>query len=316
MGVWRAWKTVVLLAWAAVLSACSASGAAPGGATVGDRPIRATATTGMIADLVRRVGGDRVEVTALMRPGVDPHLYKASQGDLRRLERADVVFYNGLYLEGKMEKILESLGRRKAVVAVTRDIGPDRLLRVQGIGDKAQYDPHVWFDVRLWMIALDTVREELARLDPAHADAYRRNAEAYRAELEALDQYARLRIASVPKERRVLVTAHDAFQYFGRAYDIEVRGLQGVSTAAETGTKDVTDLRDMLVRRGIKAVFVETSVPEDRIRAVIEGAAELGHRVVLGGSLYSDSTGPEGTPEGTYVGMFRHNVDAIVDALK
>lgn len=278
------------------------------------RPLEAVATTGIVADLVQAVGGEHVRVTALMGPGVDPHLYKASFGDTQKLGRADIVFYNGLHLEGKMIDILERMGRRKPTYAVT-DAVPRHLLR-QPPEFEGQYDPHIWFDVALWMYAVDGVRDVLAELDPEHRDAYEANAAAYRAELEALDRYVRERLADIPPRRRVLVTAHDAFGYFGDAYGVEVLGLQGISTATEYGLRDVQALVDTIVERGIKAVFVEASVSPRAIEAVVSGARAKGHTVSIGGTLYSDSLGDADTPAGTYVGMVRHNVDTIVEALR
>lgn len=283
-------------------------------AEAADKPLEAVATTGIVADLVRAVGGEHVRVTALMGPGVDPHLYKASFGDTQKLAQAGIVFYNGLHLEGKMIDILERMGRRKPTYAVT-DAVPRHMLR-QPPEFEGQYDPHIWFDVRLWMHAVDGVRDVLAEVDPAHRDAYEANAAAYRAELEALDRYVRERVAEIPPERRVLVTAHDAFGYFGDAYGVEVLGLQGISTATEYGLKDVQALVDTLVERGIKAVFVEASVSPRAIEAVVSGARARGHMVSIGGTLYSDSLGDADGPAGTYVGMVRHNVDTLVEALK
>jgi len=266
----------------------------------------------MVADLVRNVGGERVAVTALMGPGVDPHLFKASEGDIARLQQARIIFYNGLHLEGRMGDILVKMAREKPTVAVAERIAPERLL----VTEDGVEDPHIWFDVSLWMEAVEVVRDHLTELDLDGRAVYAQNAEAYRAELEELHTYAREQLATIPAERRVLVTAHDAFGYFGRAYDVEVMGLQGVSTAAEYGLADLQLLVDVLVARGIKAVFVESSVPRSSIEALVEGAAARGHTVTIGGELFSDALGPEGTPEGTYVGMVRHNVDTIVAALR
>ncbi len=281
-------------------------------AATGDGKLTITTTIGMITDIVEKVGGDKVQVTGLMKPGVDPHVYKASQGDVRKIEKADLVFYNGLYLEGKMAEILK---KSKKAIAVTDGI--DRSLLMEGDKDLGEeYDPHVWFDVTLWMKAVEKIRDELAAADPAHADLYKSNAAAYLIELKQLHEYAKTQIASIPQGQRVLVTAHDAFGYFGRAYGIEVRGLQGLSTAAEYGSRDVSELRDFLVSNKIKAVFVESSIPKRSIEAVVKGAKEKGHIVSIGGELFSDAMGKAGTPEGTYMGMVRHNVDTIVKALK
>ena len=278
----------------------------------GDYPIDVVCTTGMVADLVRRVGGEHVRVTALMGEGVDPHLYKPVPGDVRRLGEADLVFYSGLHLEGKMSDVFVRLARRKPTFAVTEYVPEEKVLETE----EGAYDPHLWFDVSLWSEAVAVVRDVLAGFDPKHAGDYEKNAAAYREELAGLHAYAKEQIATIPKGRRVLVTAHDAFRYFGRAYDIEVKGIQGISTEAEASVAEVNALVNFIVERGIKAVFVETSVSDRNMRALLEGAARKGHKVEIGGTLYSDAMGKEGTPEGTYVGMVRHNVDTIVRALK
>jgi len=306
---WCGWAALILLV-TTLVSGCAPPDAASG--TPDGQRLQVAATTGIIADLVRNIGGDQVEVTALMGPGVDPHLYKASEGDIGRLSRAQVIFYNGLHLEGRMGDILVKMARTTPTVAVAERVPPELLL----VTEDGVEDPHIWFDVTLWMEAAAAVLDTLVEVDPAHAEAYQANAEAYRAELEALHTYAKEQVASIPPEQRVLVTAHDAFAYFGRAYDIEVRGLQGISTAAEYGLADLQELVDLLIQRQIKAVFVESSVPRRSIEALVEGAAARGHQVRIGGELYSDALGAEGTPAGTYIGMVRHNVDTIVDALK
>nr|WP_276311145.1 zinc ABC transporter substrate-binding protein [Paenibacillus nanensis] len=278
--------------------------------------LRITATTGMIADAVSEVGGEFVEVTGLMGPGIDPHLYKASQGDVRKLDDADVIFYNGLHLEGKMGEIFEQMEKSKPVVAVASYLKEEQLITDPSAAGGATHDPHIWFDVKLWMSAVEVIRDTLAEKDPAHADQYQANAEAYLKKMEELDAYAKEQIAAIPANSRILVTAHDAFGYFGRAYGIEVKGLQGINTMSEYGSKDVSELRDFLVENGIKAVFVESSVSTKSIESVIEGARELGHEVKIGGQLFSDAMGDAGTEEGTYLGMVRHNVDTIVKSLK
>ncbi|MFB9273484.1 metal ABC transporter solute-binding protein, Zn/Mn family [Cohnella cellulosilytica] len=306
-------RFIMTLIFLVVPFAAVVTGCGPGsGAFKEEGKLHVTATVGMITDVVKEVGGDRVETIGLMGPGVDPHLYKASQGDIAKLEKADLILYGGLHLEGKMTEIFEKMSKKKAVVPVTKNI-PESSLRKVGDGT---YDPHVWFNVKLWMSATETIRDALIENDPEHEAEYRERADAYLGRLDELDRYARERIAEIPKQGRVMVTAHDAFGYFGDAYDIEVVGLQGISTAAEYGSKDVTALRDMLVERGIKAVFVESSVPKKSIEAVIEGAKKLGREVKIGGELFSDAMGQDGTEEGTYIGMVRHNVDTIVEALK
>lgn len=277
------------------------------------RKIRAVATTGMIHDLVRRVGGERLDLHGLMGPGVDPHLYKASEGDVALMARADIIFYNGLHLEAKMAEVFEKMRGNVRTVAVSRDIDPARLLRPAGF--QGAFDPHIWFDVSLWMQALKTVEEALTELDPVHGELYRQNAAEYARELEELEAYVRREASRVPPERRVLVTAHDAFNYFGRAYGFEVRGLQGISTAAEAGTADIQELARFIVERRIPAIFLETSVSSRSIEALQAAVRARGFEVRIGGELFSDALGSPGTPQGEYTGMVRHNIDTIVGAL-
>lgn len=277
--------------------------------------IQVVSTIGMITDVVQEVGGEEVEAIGLMGPGVDPHLYKASQGDMTRLDRADMIFYGGLHLEGKMTEIFEKLERSKPTVAVSRGIDTSLLRSGEDAGG-TQYDPHIWFNVKHWISATETIRDALASYDPAHADLYKDNAEKYIQQLKELDEEVRTAVAEIPPSGRVLVTAHDAFGYFGEAYGIKVMGLQGISTAAEYGSKDVSELRDYLVDNKIKAVFVESSIPTKSMEAVIAGAKEKGHEVEIGGELYSDSLGEPGSDADTYIKMVRHNVSTIVNALK
>jgi manganese/zinc/iron transport system substrate-binding protein len=282
--------------------------------TLDGETITVVATIGMITDVVENVGGSRVEVEGLMGPGIDPHLYKASEGDLRRLERADVIFYGGLHLEAKMADVLERIGERRATQAVTDAIPRNALLRPAQF--QGQYDPHVWFDVTLWMKAVEQIRDRLSELDPKSAELYRRNAAAYLTELRELDDYVHEQALRVPEGRRVIITAHDAFNYFGEAYGFEVRGLQGISTAAEAGAGDVQGLARFIASNRIPAIFVESSVSSRTIEAVREAVRSRGFDVEIGGSLFSDAMGDEGTPEGTYIGMVRHNVDTIVEGLR
>jgi manganese/zinc/iron transport system substrate-binding protein len=278
----------------------------------GSYPIRVVCTVGMVADIATNVGGEFVAVTSLMGEGVDPHLYKASPADVSQLSQADIVLYSGLHLEGKLAELLERMGRRKPTVGVAERIPHDKVFD----DESGAHDPHVWFDVALWSEAAAAAADALAEFDPLHAETYRANLAEYRGRLATLHQYAKDRLATVPEERRVLVTAHDAFRYFGRAYGVEVRGIQGISTDSEAGVRQVRELVDFLVERKIKAVFVETSVSDQNIRSLLEGCHARGHQVVIGGSLYSDAMGAAGTPAGTYEGMVRHNVDTIVNALK
>jgi manganese/zinc/iron transport system substrate-binding protein len=270
-------------------------------------------TIGMIRDVVQNVGGDHVRVVGLMGPGVDPHLYKASEGDVRRLFRADVVFYGGMHLEARMGEVLEAMGGRTRVAAVSEVIPVDQRLSPPEF--QGAYDPHVWFDVRLWAMTVDVIARTLSEADPAHAREFAANADRYRAQLAELDRYVREQAARVPAERRVLITAHDAFNYFGRAYGFQVRGLQGISTASEAGTADVQALAQFIATRRIPAIFVESSIPRRTIEAVQEAVAAQNYDVRIGGSLFSDAMGNPGTEEGTYIGMVRHNIDTIVGAL-
>jgi manganese/zinc/iron transport system substrate-binding protein len=276
-----------------------------------DKPY-VVATTGMVADLARHVGGEFVTVEALMGPGVDPHLYKATPSDLKKLRAADVILFNGKGLEGKMADVLGKLSRTKSVAAVTDSIREDELESTH----PGHLDPHVWFDVALWSRCAAVVGETLAKADPAHAERYRENAASYQSELEGeFDTWVRSRIATIPVEQRVLITSHDAFRYFGRAYQMEVHGLQGISTASVAGVKDVENLVDLIVNRKIKAIFVETSVSPKALTAVQEHVRRRGHEVVIGGKLFSDAMGD--TPETDhYTGMIRHNVETLVGALR
>lgn len=278
-----------------------------------DDKLYVVTTTGQVADLVHNIGGELVQVDSLMGPGIDPHLYVASESDVQRLAEAEVIFYNGLHLEAQMIEVFEQIGATKTVKAVTEDIDPARLL-AWGDGTMA-HDPHVWFDVRIWMDAGNAVLETLVAADAEHADTYRANAEAYMARLAELDAYVREQANSLPAERRVLVTAHDAFGYFGHAYGFEVRGLQGISTAAEAGTLDVRNLAAFIAERQIPAIFVESSVPVRNVEALQAAVRAQGWDVAIGGSLFSDAMGSADTPEGTYEGMVRYNIDTIVKAL-
>jgi len=294
---------------APLLSACAA-GAAAGS---DDGRLTVVTTTGQIGDTARIVGGDHVRVLSLMGPGTDPHLYVAGISDVDKLRGADVVFYNGLFLEAQMDAVLEQLAERQTVVAVSAGIDPAELLPSAAYAD--EFDPHIWFDVRLWMQTVAQVRDTLMAADPANAAAYEANAAAYLAELAELDAYMAAQAARVPEAQRVLITAHDAFNYFGRAYGFEVLGLQGISTASEAGTADVQNLADYIATARIPAIFIESSVPVRNVEAVQAAVRDRGFAVRIGGQLFSDAMGDAGTPEGTYVGMVRYNIDTIVGAL-
>lgn len=277
------------------------------------RKPRVVATTGMVADMVRSIAGDAVEVTQIMGAGVDPHLYKATRDDVATILSADAVFYSGLLLEGKMADTFVKVGRTRPVYAVTELIDETKLLSPDGA--EGHPDPHVWMDVATWSEGIPVVRDALTELLPDNSDTLAKNADAYKAELAKLDEYAKTKIATIPEAARVLVTSHDAFNYFGRAYDLEVLGVQGLSTESEAGLQRVNELVMLLVNRKVAAVFVESSVSPKNIRALIDGAASHGHKVMIGGELFSDAMGAAGTTEGTYVGMIDHNVTTVVRAL-
>ncbi len=278
------------------------------------RKIKIVTTTGMIKDAVENVAGDKVEVIALMGPGVDPHLYKATQGDLEKLTNADIVFYNGLHLEGKMGEVMEKLGHSKPVIAISSEV-PDSMLRAVP-GFQGTHDPHIWFDVKLWKESVKAISGFLQEYDSVNASLYRSNGQKYMQKMDSLHESVKVKITEIPQAQRVLITAHDAFGYFGDAYGIEVRGLQGISTVSEFGLRDVTELVNFIIKRKIKAIFVETSVSQKSINAVVEGCHQKGWDVKVGGSLYSDAMGATGTPEGNYLGMVSKNVETIVNALK
>lgn len=276
-------------------------------------PLKVVATTGMIADAARQVGGDLVQVRALMGPGVDPHSYRQTRTDIVAMTRADLVLRHGLYLEAQMEDFFADLGRKRRVAAVAAALPRDLLRAHDDYADK--FDPHVWMVPDLWRRVVGQVRQALTDARPEAADVFAANAGAHLADLDRLAEYARTSLAKVPEPARVLVTAHDAFGYFGAAYGFEVVGIQGISTESEAGLNRIAELVDLLVSRKIASVFVESSVSDRNIRALIEGAAARGHAVRIGGELYSDAMGPDGSYEGTYIGMIDHNVTVIAGAL-
>lgn len=300
--------TLILFIVAAVLIGCS-----PKDQGNDNGKLKVITTTTIIADTTRNLAGDLVDIEALMGPGVDPHLYKASAGDVKRMNDADMVIYNGLHLEGRMGEVFESI-KDKIIFAANEDIDEDKLLDFET--NPGYFDPHVWFDVLIWQDAAKRISEGLKELDPENATRYDENLEAYLKDLDELDKYVRSRAEELDKDKRILVTAHDAFQYFGRQYDFQVRGLQGISTDAEAGTADVRELADFIVENKIKAVFVESSVPRKNIEALQEAVQAKGFDVEIGGELYSDSTGDTGTDAESYIGTVRANIDTIVDALK
>lgn len=276
-------------------------------------PIEVVATIGMIADVTAVIGGEWVKVKGLMGPGVDPHLFKATPSDVQALQDAEVIFYGGLHLESKMGELFEQMAASRTVVAVTRSIPEDQLLSPPGF--QGLHDPHVWFDVTLWQQATREIADTLIAQRPEAREVIEANAAGYLAELQALDAYVLAQAQRVPGAQRLLITAHDAFNYFGRRYGFEVVGLQGISTEAEAGTGDVQSLVKLIVDRRVKALFIESSVPVKNIQAVQEGARARGWTVTVGGELFSDAMGSTGTFEGTYLGMVRHNIDTVVGAL-
>lgn len=311
----RPWGRLGLVASALVagLSIGGCRGDAAEDRSSGDR-VTIVCTVGMVADVVARVAGEGAEVVTLVRPGVDPHLHKPTRSDLSRLRNADLIFSNGHHLEGRMEEALDrAAASGTPVVPVAERIDEVWLL------DAAEYegvrDPHVWMDPKAWSGIIEVVEAALAAHDPDRAEAFRANAEALRGEFEGLQAYAERVLASVPAEQRVLITSHDAFQYFGRRFDCEVLGIQGISTESEAGVGDIERLVDVIVERGVPAVFVESTVGRRHVEAIIAGARARGHEVVVGGELFSDAMGEEGTYPGTYVGMIDHNVTTVARAL-
>lgn len=281
------------------------------GSLLSAEPIKVVSTTGMVADLVRNVGGDRVEVTALIGEGVDPHLFKPTRDDVSKMLGADMIFYNGLLLEGRMEETFKKIGAKgKPVVAIAGALDPSMLS-----GDEHHPDPHVWMDPALWARTVPVVAAALSERDPEGRAMYEARAARYAGELKSLDEYVKKVIESIPADRRVLITAHDAFHYLARATGMTVMSIQGISTESEAGVADINRLVDEVVARKIPAVFVESSVPDKNVRAVMEGAAARGHTLVLGGTLFSDAMGATGTYEGTYQGMLDHNATTIARAL-
>ncbi|MCM2369063.1 metal ABC transporter solute-binding protein, Zn/Mn family [Aporhodopirellula aestuarii] len=293
---------------------CRPSSNSPGGGENADSgKLKVVCTTAMVGDVVRGVGGEHVDVTVMLGPGVDPHLHKTSRDDTALLMNADVVFYSGLMLEGKMTDTLAQVGKSIPVHALTERMTPEQLISPEG--QHAHPDPHVWFDVTLWASTSEVAADVLAKRLPEHAEEFHAAATAYQERLKPVADYASERLATIPEEQRILITSHDAFGYLGRAYGIEVLGVQGISTDSEAGLRRVNELVDLLVEKKVPAVFIESSVSEKSIEALIEGAASRGATVKIGGMLFSDAAGPGGTYEGTYEGMVDHNVTIITHAL-
>lgn len=313
------WMAVALLVISA--AGCNQSSETPGnagGSGSADSaqikyPIKAIATIGMVADLVRHVGGDHVEVTQMLGPGIDPHLYKPTTDDVKAIVGSNIVFYSGLMLEGKMADTFVKVARTRPVIPVTEGLPEETLMMPDEF--EGHVDPHVWNDVSAWSQCVTVICDALKEYDPDHAADYEAGAEAYKKELAALHEYGVQALAKVPDGSRMLITSHDAFNYFGRAYKLDVEGVQGLSTESEAGLQRINELVDMLVQRKVKAVFVESSVPRKNIEALVEGAKAHGHDVVIGGELFSDAMGEADSYEGTYVGMLDHNITLVARAL-
>jgi len=300
-------------AWASG-SQAGAKGAAPE-----DRPLKVVTTTGIVADLVAKVAKDlisenRIEIKSLMGPGVDPHAYKASHGDIATLRNADLVFYNGLTLEGKMEKVLEALASEKPVVALSANIPREKLLAAEAYENA--FDPHIWFDLELWSLASDKVLATFQKAFPDFKSKLEASHAALKTELGELDTWAKSELSQIPEKQRTLITAHDAFRYFGRRYGIDVQGLQGISSASDYGLQDIKRLKDLIIQRGVKAIFVESSVPERFIVSLKNAVTASGGTVSIGDTLYSDALGDAKTGADTFSKMFRHNVNAVKKGLK
>ena len=280
-----------------------------------NQKLQVVTTTTMITDLLRNIGGDKIDVKGLMGTGVDPHLYKASEGDVSKLFNADVIVYNGLHLEGKLEDVFEKMRRQnKITIAVSDVIDKSTLIGSEYFA--SNYDPHIWFDISNWKQITSYVVEKLSELDVENADTFEKNGKAYLEKLSSLQRTIESSVAKLPIEQRILVTAHDAFNYFGKAFEFEVVGLQGLSTATEAGVKDVQKMAGFIIEKDIKAIFVESSVPKRTIEALVEAVKSKGHDVEIGGTLYSDALGSDGTKEGTYLGMYQYNVQTIVNSLR
>jgi len=277
------------------------------------KPLNVLATVGMVADLVKQIGGEHTRVTQLMGPGVDPHLYKATRDDMQQIMSADVVFSSGLMLEGRLEDTLSKVGEKRPVFAITSRLPTEMLLTPDGAGGHP--DPHVWMDVAAWASCVDVIVDALSRHDAGHSETFQANADSLKEQLRALHEYGLSSIASIPEANRILVTSHDAFSYFGRAYGLQVIGVQGLSTESEAGLQRINELVDLLVERKVSAVFVESSVPQKNILALIDGAKSRGHEVKVGGELFSDAMGAADSYEGTYIGMLDHNFTIVARAL-
>lgn len=309
-------KKVILLVTALViiLGVFFVTAKKDSGGTEAGGKIKVVTTTTMITDLVKEIAGDKIEVNGLMGAGVDPHLYKASEGDVKKLSEAKAIIYNGLHLEGKLDDIFEKMQSRGIkVYALAESIDKSKLIPSEDFD--SNYDPHVWFSTELWKELTKYSGDILAEVDPDNAEYYKSNAEEYIKKIDEFEKYSFEKIERLAKDQRILITAHDAFNYFGKVYGFEVLGLQGLSTASEAGVQDVKNLADYIYAKKVKAIFVESSVPKRNIEALKKAVESRGFKVEIGGELFSDALGSPGTEEGTYLGMFKHNMDTVVDAL-
>lgn len=312
-------KLFLLVLVVGILSACNNSQE-----NINDEKITVSVTTTFLADLVNKIGGEHVKLNSLIQPGIDPHQYQASASDLDKLTEADIIFFNGLHLEAKLGDVLTSLNDKGIkVVNVSDAIDTNSLLKAEDIkdtkatsADNGLYDPHIWFDIDLWKVVSQDVTNQLKTIDPKNAEDYQKAYESYLKELDELAVYVKENIKNIPKESRYLVTAHDAFNYFSRFADIEVYGIQGISTNTEASIKDISTLANFIVKNKVKAIFVESSVSPKLIQSLQEAVKAKGFETEIGGELYSDSTGEKGSETETYIGMYKHNVDTIVNALK
>ncbi len=297
----------LLFAFVIALGACNSP------TTSTDKP-QVVATTSIVADVTRYLCGSFADVTSLMGPGVDPHLYKASHSDIGLLSNADVIVYNGLHLEGKMSDVLHKLSSQKTVIALSDGLDKTEIRAINADADV--YDPHFWFDVDLWSKGVQHLSSVLIERFPAHAAEIRVNTRRFQHEADSIQSQCKALVSALPRDKRILITSHDAFYYFGSSFEFTVKGLQGISTLSESGLKDVTDMVNYIIDNEVKAVFVENSVPQKALRSVIDGCSAKGHEVVIGGELFSDALGADRTPEGSYLGMIHYNVETIVNALK
>ncbi len=277
--------------------------------------LQVVTTTTMITDLVKNIGGNKIDIQGLMGAGVDPHLYKASEGDVSKLFNADVIVYNGLHLEGKLEDVFEKMRQQnRKTIAVSDAIDKNTLIGSEYFA--SNYDPHIWFDITNWEIITQYIIDKFSELDADNSETYKTNGANYLKKLASLKIVITQEVNSLPLEKRILVTAHDAFNYFGKEFQFNVVGLQGLSTATEAGVKDVQRLASFIEEKNVNAIFVESSVPKRTVEALQEAVRAKGKEVLIGGTLYSDALGSTGTTEATYIGMYKHNVKIIVSSLK